>query len=186
MRFDLSDEHQEKAEEFWQEMLKLKPGSSRTNRDLEQRHIQEVGGKLGECVCSIPLNLPVDWTVKPWTADDNGIDFTFRGGQTLDAKAVQVHTTMDFDYHILVDPSKLKSDLFCLVLIAPDQTYGDIAGGISRARFQQVARRKSDMKHRGDFEPMAVNRGMLRSFNHILELAGRPCVMPDVTEFNWG
>jgi hypothetical protein len=155
-----TDEDHRRVREFVQQIVANKPNERRTELSEYDRLDFECVGKLGEVAFSHHFGWPVDWIVR---LGGDGWDFELSNGETVDVKSVPVEKSMGYDFGIPIGEGESLATYYVQVLVAPDRQYGLITGGISRERFDAIAREEAGWQHRGSVNPNVVNRSQLRT-----------------------
>jgi hypothetical protein len=134
-RVRVLDQDREQAVAFCRAFAKLKPGPiSESSSRVEKEN--QFAGKLAEIVAGRVLGLPVDLSVH--AGKDHG-DLVLRDGRTLGVRAVAVHTTLNFDFNVIVRPHESKVDLITLALVAPKWVGVIFCGYVPAAEFHRNA-----------------------------------------------
>jgi hypothetical protein len=168
-RVALTAEDRELARAFFLLMRAVKPNQRRTVLSDRDREAFEIAGKLGEICLGRALGVPVDWTVSPHGAD-HGIDVRLPDGRTVDVKAVAVEANLDYDFKLTFGAGEFRADIAVLALIAPDATYGLLAGAITAAAFAHASVEERGWGHRGDVCPRVVRRAQLAEWRAVCGL----------------
>ena len=163
---DLTEEDYDKSLRFAQAMKVLRSGTnSRAAPTSEEEFFADgIGGKLGECAFSHEFGHEVNWTV--YHDGGDRYDFVLDNGDTVDTKAVPVHTNMSYNYHVLANPDELAKDVdhFVQVLVSSDFRRALITGWISMEEFHEKAAERTINTHRvGPHPPFGVLRSDLNT-----------------------